>query len=115
MPGYDNRFKRVDFPDLGSGVYVMMRNPKTMPPSRLRPEGIALDAQGNPVNEAEAEKAMYKVLAALVHDWHVYDATSDADEQPVLDLPATSDSMEKLPLEIINKLASELANATNPQ
>lgn len=114
MPGYDNRFKRIDFADLGEGVFVTIRNPKTVPPSMLRPEGISLDAGGNPVNEEQAEHAMYKVLANLVRDWHVYDATSDDDEQPVLGLPATASSVEKLPLEIINRIAAELSAATNP-
>lgn len=114
IPGYDNRFKRLDFNDLGEGVFVTIRNPKTVPPSMLRPEGISMDAAGNPTNEAQAERAMYKVLANLVRDWYVFDATSDEDEQPVLGLPATADSVEKLPLEIINRIASELALATNP-
>ena len=112
--GYDNRFKRIDFPDLGEGVYVTIRNPKTMPPSMLRPEGISLDAQGNPTNEADAEQAMYKVLATLVRDWYVFDASSDEDDQPRLGLPATAESIQCLPLEIINKIAAELALATNP-
>lgn len=114
MPGYDNRFKRIDFPELGSDVFVTIRNPKTMPPSMLRPEGVALDANGNPLDEVEAEKAMYRVLATLVRDWNVYDASSDADEQPLLPLPATADSVERLPLAIINRVATELADAANP-
>lgn len=114
MPGYDNRFKRIDFPELGDDVYVTIRNPKTMAPSKLRPEGIKLDAQGNPVNEDEAEIAMYGVMAALVRDWRVYDATSDEDDQPLLELPATVESIGKLPLEILKRLSSELGAAVNP-
>jgi hypothetical protein len=114
MPGYDNRFKRIDFPVLGEDVYVTIRNPKTLPPSVLRPEGISLDQNGNPASDEQAEAAMYKVLATLVRDWHVYDATSDADDQPLLELPATAAGVERLPLEIINKIATELAAATNP-
>lgn len=114
MSGYDNRFKRIDFPDLGEDVYVTIRNPKTLPPSKLKPEGIRLDASGNPLNEDEAESAMYAVLATLVRDWRVYDASSDADDQPLLELPATANSVGRLPLAIINKIANELAAAVNP-
>lgn len=114
IPGYDNRFKRIDFPELGSDVYVTIRNPKTMAPSKLRPEGVQLDAQGNPANEDEAEAAMYGVMAALVRDWHVYDATSDDDDQPLLKLPATVEEITKLPLEILKKLSAELGAAVNP-
>jgi hypothetical protein len=114
MAGYDNRFKRIDFPALGSDIYVTIRNPKTLPPNKLRPEGIALDMNGNPKNESEAEQAMYAVLAKLIQDWHVYDASSEEDEQPVLPLPATPEAIGKLPMEIINKVATELASAANP-
>lgn len=114
MSGYDNRFRRMDFPDLGEGIYVTIRNPKTLPPSKLKPEGIRLDASGTPLNEDEAESAMYKVLASLVRDWHVYDASSDDDDQPLLELPATADAVGRLPLEIINRIAAELASAVNP-
>ncbi len=114
MPGYDNRFKRIDFADMGADVYVVIRNPKTMPPSMIRPEGVTMDANGNPVNEEQAEKAMYQVLATLIRDWRVYDATSDAEDQPLLELPATAASVGRLPLGIINRIASELGEATNP-
>jgi hypothetical protein len=114
MPGYDNRFKRLDFPDLGPDVYVTMRNAKTMAPSQLRPEGIPLGPDGNPLDDNEAERAMHAVLAKLVRDWHVYDATSDEDEQPLLGLPATDDDIRRLPLEILKKMTAELGAAANP-
>lgn len=114
IPGYDNRFKRIDFPELGDGIFVTIRNPKTLPPKKLRPEGIALDASGNPKNEEEAEQAMYVVLAKLIQDWHVYDASSEEMEQPLLPLPATADLVSRLPMDIINKIANELASAANP-
>jgi hypothetical protein len=114
ISGYDNRFKRIDFPELGADIYVTIRNPKTQPPSKLKPEGIRLDEAGNPVDEDEAEVAMYKVLATLIRDWHVYDASSDEDEQPLLPLPATAEAVGLLPMEIINKIANELAAAVNP-
>ena len=46
MPGYDNRFKTISFDDLGSGLWVTIRNPKTMPPGKLRPNDIPLDGNG---------------------------------------------------------------------
>lgn len=114
IPGYDNRFKRIDFPELGDGVYVTLRNPKTLPPSKMQPEGIQLNSDGNPVNEEDAERAMLAVIARLVRDWHVYDASSDEDDQPLLTLPATVESMECLPLEILKRLGEEIRLAVNP-
>lgn len=115
MPGYDNRFKTISFDDLGPGLWVTIRNPKTMPPARLRPNDIPVDGNGNPLNPEQAEFEMYRVLATLVKDWHLYDATSDDDDQPVLPLPATAELVACLPLGVINKMAEELAAATNPQ
>lgn len=114
MPGYDNRFKRIDFPELGEDVFITIRNPKTLPPSMMRPEGIRVDAAGNPVDEEETERAMYAVIAKLVRDWHVYDASSDEDEQPLLTLPATADKIGQLPLVILKALGNEIQVAINP-
>lgn len=114
MPGYDNRFKRIDFPELGEDVFITIRNPKTLPPSMMRPEGIRVDAAGNPVDEEETERAMYAVIAKLVRDWHVYDASSDEDEQPLLMLPATADKIGQLPLVILKALGNEIQVAVNP-
>lgn len=114
MPGYNNRFKRIDFPELGDDVFVTIRNPKTLPPQKMQPEGVQLDAQGNPVDEDAAEKAMYAVMATLVRDWLVYDASSDEDDQPLLTLPATAESIGKLPLEILRALGAEIRSVVNP-
>lgn len=114
MPGYDNRFVTLKFPALGEGVFVTIRNPRVMPASMLRPEDIAMDANGQPVYPEEAERATNVMVAKLVRDWHVYDATSDEDEQPVLDLPATPESVAKLPLSIYLAIAEEVGKAANP-
>lgn len=115
MPGYANRFITIQFPQLGDDLWVTIRNPKTLAPDTLRPADIPVDAAGNPLNPAQAETEMYRVLSSLVKDWHVYDATSDADDQPVLELPATPDLIRKLPVEIINRIAEELAGGVNPR
>lgn len=115
MPGYADRFKTIQFPDLGDDLWITIRNPKTLPPSSMRPGQIATDMNGNPLDNEQAEAQMYGVLATLVKDWHVYDATSEEEDQPVLDLPATAESIAKLPLGIINRIAEELEAAINPK
>lgn len=112
--GYDNRFVTIKFDDLGPGVFVTIRNPRVMPASMLRPEDIALDANGQPVYPEEAERATNTMICKLIKDWYVYDATSDADEQPVLDLPATPESVSRLPLAIYLAIAEEVGKAANP-
>lgn len=114
IPGYADRTVTLYFQDLGPEIYVTLRNPKTMSPTALRPRDIPLDANGVPVNQEEAEAAMYEMLAALVKDWCVYDATSDAEDQPRLTLPATSDLIRKLPMSIITGITEKLAEAVNP-
>lgn len=115
MAGYADRFKTLTFDELGDELWITIRNPKTVPPSKLRPESIPLDASGNPINPEQAELQMYDVMAALIKDWHVYDATSDEDDQPVLPLPATAESIAKLPLGIILAISRELEGALSPR
>jgi hypothetical protein len=114
LAGYADRTVTLYFPDLGDEVYVTLRNPRTMPPSALKPKNLALDAQGQPVDEDAAELEVYEMFAKLVRDWCVYDATSDADDQPRLGLPATAELVQKLPASIITRITEELTRAVNP-
>lgn len=117
MAGYRNRTIRLDFADLseeGDMVYVVMRNPRTVPTDQLNARDVQLDAQGLPVDPEDAKLAGREVLAGLIVDWHVYDASTSADEQPLLALPATAEAVAKLPLEIQNRVITEVNNARNP-
>jgi hypothetical protein len=114
IAGYADRTVTLNFPDLGPEIYVTLRNPKTMAPGALRPRDIAMGPDGLPLNPDDAEAAMYDMLATLVRDWCVYDATSDLDDQPRLPLPATPEMMRMLPMSIITTITEELSKAVNP-
>lgn len=108
MAGYANRHITLNFPELtepgDEPIRVIMRNPKTVPTQELM--------AGAPDDSADTEAAFQaglEVLAKLVIGWHVYDATCTDDDQPPLPLPATADSIARLPLEIQNRMAAELA------
>jgi hypothetical protein len=117
MAGYRNRTIRLDFSALaedGDQVYVVMRNPRTVPTDQLNAREVQLDAQGSPVDPEDAKLAGREVLARLVVDARVYDASVEAAEQPLLALPLAPGDVAKLPLEIQNALITEVNNARNP-
>lgn len=106
MAGYANRIITLDFPELtepgDEPIRVVIRNPKTMPAQEL---------MADTPDDATAEQqfqAGIAILAKLVIGWHVYDASSTDDDQPPLPLPATPDSVARLPMEIQNRMAAEL-------
>jgi hypothetical protein len=121
MGGYANRHIRIDFPELseeGDLVWVRIRNPRTVPVAEMQSaaEDVRLGPDGKPLPE-DTEKALSsgnKLIAKLVTDWHVYDASALGDDQPLLGLPATPELVAKLPLEILDRLGEELDRA-NPQ
>jgi hypothetical protein len=103
MSGYANRFLRKEFPDLGEGVFIEIRNPKVQAPSGLRSD-----------NSDELE-ATYEISAKLIKDWLAYDATSDADDQPILPSPATAESVSKLPFAILSWISEQINAAVTPR
>lgn len=108
MAGYGNRTIMLAFPDLseeGDNVHVIIRNPRTVPLQDLIPD----DVPGNEADSAANLRAGMAVIARLVQAWHVYDATSLADDQPPLPLPATPELVAKLPMEIQNRISEEIA------
>ena len=112
--GYANRTIRLEFPDLSEDddlIYVVIRNPKTLPADQITPADVPAGPDGTVDRDAAAE-AMYEVLAGLVKDWHVYDATADGDV--VLDLPATAGHFHKLPVEIVGRVLDEVHGAVAP-
>jgi hypothetical protein len=116
MAGYANRTIMLDFPELseeGDKVHVVIKNPRTVPLAELQPANVPLGPDGKP-DEAAAEASTYAVMAGLVKAWHVYDATSMDDDQPGLPLPATAESVAKLPVEIVERIAEEMAKVVSP-
>lgn len=116
MAGYRNRTIRLDFEDDedGGAVYILMRNPRTVPTDQLVPRDVATDAQGNPLDKEDAAFANAEPFAKLIVDWRVYDASVEADDQPLLALPATAQNVRDLPLEIQTRLIEEVNRARNP-
>lgn len=126
MSGYSNRIIHISFPELSDDpddpIWVSVRNPRLMAPQELQPREVPVDADGKPVDEALAKVAMYELYAKLIVGWRVYDATKiavDPETGQELDMerlpsPATPDLVERLPMAIINRLATELKEALNP-
>jgi hypothetical protein len=116
MPGYANRTILLTFPELsedGDNVHVVIKNPKTVPLAELTPKGGGSVVDGQ-VDMEQAMPAMYAVIAGLVKAWHVYDATSLDDDQPPLPLPATAESVAKLPHEITNQIMEMITGTIAP-
>ncbi|MEV8324507.1 hypothetical protein [Kitasatospora sp. NPDC056731] len=135
MPGYRDRFLLITFPEVGDDASILLRNPRLVPPDLLEPEPIELDAAGEPVDREAARRAMHTVFSKLIVAWRgMYDAASD--EVPA-DLPAGGDlgdllarleesgqqqlgapspeTVARLPIAVVNRLAEEIGNAANPR
>jgi hypothetical protein len=109
MAGYLHRIIPLEFPDLGGVdeygkaiVWVRIRNPRTVPLDHLDPE---VDGQGDMAK-------VYQMAANLIQDWHVWDATSDDDDPPLLASPPTPELVAKLPSDITARIAKEITDST---
>jgi hypothetical protein len=116
MPGYANRTIRLAFPDLtedgDTEVFVTIRNPQIVPAHYLTTRDVSDD-------DYKADRhayfnAGYELIANLIVDWNAYDATSDGPTPPRLDLPATEESVAKLPRDITQAITDKIAEAKNP-
>ncbi len=118
MAGYRNRFIPLMFPELaedGDEVWVSIRNPLLVPPGELQPAPVPTHADGTPVDPQAATEAMFAVIAKLIVAWRVYDASVVAEQQPLLELPATPESVGRLPTVVLNRIAEEINKINNPQ
>ena len=134
MSGYTNPYVLLQFPDLGDDVSVLMKNPQLLPPSEIQPEDVPTDDNGQPIDQAAAQEAMYKVMARLIVAWKVYEAFNpDAalDIDPEADPAAlfeslgageqkrlgnvTVENIARLPLAIINRIGEEVGRVADPQ
>jgi hypothetical protein len=129
MPGYANNVITLTFPELSAdpendSIHVVIRNPRLMSASQLKPRDIALDGDGNPIDEKEAEEASFEVMARIIIGWRVYDPTAEitvdddgnVTSEPVL-LPKVynAETIGKLPMVIFSRLGTEMTEALNPQ
>ncbi len=111
---YLNRTIRLDFPELGDDIWVVVSNPMLMPSSRLQSDiEIELDDAGKPKDSKAAVRATFDIASKLVVAWNVYDPFDDT-ETP-LELPATVDKMALLPMTITLKISEIVGKALNPK
>jgi hypothetical protein len=132
LAGYANRVVTLHFPELaeeGDDIHVVLRNPRLMAADELRSAGgsggkedmariaaaqAAVAAGGEVpdglVTDEDANRG-YALVAKLVIGWHVYDATSTEDDMPLLPLPATVESVGKLPMEILTAIMEQVGKA----
>lgn len=130
--GNGSRVITRHFPELstdGDAIWVTIRNPMWMAPEEL----ITKDSEakvdpdtGEPVNDEEAKKGTYALLAKLIIGWRVYDATwvpkidgetgemMPGQEPPRLSLPATAAKARKLPFPIFQWLGEQLESLNPP-
>jgi hypothetical protein len=116
---YTNRTVRLAFdgtddtlPDLGTDIWVVIRNPLLMPASMLQGSAdLQLDANGAPVDRMAAINASLEIASRLVVEWNVYDP-ADVSETPMpLGLPATAEMMRLLPMSITNAISEIVGKA----
>lgn len=93
MAGYANPYVLRTYPELGDRVSVLMRNPQLLPPEVITPRDVPLDDKGQPLDSADAQMAMYEVMARIVVKWRVFDGSAAAPEVPDLDLDVDLDAL----------------------
>lgn len=97
-----------------------------MPPGELTSDDIETGPGGEPVADAAAVKATYRVGAKLIVGMRIYDPTApiELDEQGNVlpgDMPllpsrnVTPEDVAKLPMTVIEWLGEELAKVNPPQ
>jgi hypothetical protein len=116
LAGYKDRVVTLEFdPDEDGGrVYVALRNPRKVPVTELQVRPVARDETGNALDPFDEAAAAFEVYAKLIVGWRVYDATSIAEDQPLLDSPATAELVAKLPIDIQERLSEEVWTRKNP-
>lgn len=123
--GYANRVITDHFPDLsedGEDIFVVFRNPKTQPMSRLEADAVATGPDGQPDPEA-ATKAVHGLVSRLVLGGNLFDAREDGIDpvtyelidQPKLSFPLTPESAEGLPLEVLTRIVERIREAQTPR
>jgi hypothetical protein len=127
LAGYANRLISIKFLELSTDpendpLWVAIRNPRLLAPGETRLRAVPLDPETNqPLSQDDAEQAMYEQMAKLIASWRMYDSTSagiddqgNEIDQPLLSLPATPESVAKLPIVAITAIANEIKAAQNP-
>jgi hypothetical protein len=133
LAGYANRVITLPFPELsepGDNIHVVIRNPRLMSADELRSAGggggpedaerlaavqaaiaAGQDVPDDLVTDKDAKRG-YALVAKLIIGWHVYDATSTEEDMPLLPLPATVESVGKLPMEILTAVMEQVGKVS---
>jgi hypothetical protein len=109
--------------DDGDTCNVVIRNPQTLPSSQFS----AMTEGGDAESDGGKMTRVHGMIAGMVIGWRVWDTTvpvkatetgeliHDAETEPrLLPLPATAESVAKLPPEILKTLMSKVTDAVNP-
>ncbi len=116
MAGLKGRFITITFPELTEDgepdLYVKIRNPLLVPLDELVSD-IATDSNGQPLNPKAALWESYERIANLVVDMRMYDSSVRAEEQPLLDLPATAETVSKFAQIVQTRIAEEMNKGAN--
>jgi hypothetical protein len=127
--GYKNPLLRIDLADKldaeeYDGLWLVLRNPKLQPQSRLAPPEKPLGPDGKPSTE-DAMAGMTEVVARLIFDWNLPDpldpAGEDAEAMPIQHRgdhlaqgPAVED-VAKIPAAVTMLVGTLVGQAVNPQ
>lgn len=104
--------------------HVIIRNPRTMPGDQF----TALAADSEAAGDDAKMRRMHQMIAGLVIGWRVWDPSVPVKANPetgelihdeetaprLLPLPATAESVAKLPSEIQMAIMSKVGEAINP-
>jgi hypothetical protein len=111
---YTNRTIRLDFPELGDDIWVVINNPMLMPASRLQSDiDIKVGEDGKPIDPKQAITATFDIASKLVQSWNVYDPFDETDTP--MELPATIEKLQLLPMTITLRISEIVGKALNPQ
>lgn len=103
-----------NYPMLGDDIWVIVNNPMLMPMSALRPDvDVELNPDGTPKDPQAAIRATMQICCKLVVDWNVYDPRDLSDNPSPLPKPATVDSLELLPVAIVQSISELAGKALN--
>lgn len=103
-----------NYPLLGDDIWVAVNNPMIMPMSALRPDvDIELNPDGTPKDPNAAVRATMEICAKLIVDWNVYDPRDLSDNPTPLPMPATVETIELLPVVIVQAISELAGKALN--
>lgn len=112
---YTNRTIRLDFPELGDDIWVVINNPLLMPISYLQSNvDIKLDENNRPTEPSQAVDASLDIASRMVLSWNVYDPMDTSEEPVPFEMPATVEKLRRLPLIIVTKISEIVGKALNP-